>query len=215
MLIFSCVQEALPMEPCTAGNICKSSVLWTLGQKAILGLGIIKQNKTKTASKKKEKNWKIFQPTHCLHVVSCRLSPCLTCLGQFPGESLAQTQAIHQQNTNTVHFVVDALNPVTSLVFVWIIIRIFYSYYETKAVILAMGITALVCIAVTIFCFQTKVEGDVNSVSCVTGCLCCQFEKAPLSHITMGALSSFKYSSTFWDTICNRLLCLMQLEINK
>ncbi|XP_068429022.1 protein lifeguard 3-like [Clinocottus analis] len=32
------------------------------------------------------------------------------------------------------------------------------SYYETKAVFLAMGITALVCIAVTIFCFQTKVD---------------------------------------------------------
>uniref|UniRef100_A0A8D0CNE6 Transmembrane BAX inhibitor motif containing 1 n=1 Tax=Sander lucioperca TaxID=283035 RepID=A0A8D0CNE6_SANLU len=31
-------------------------------------------------------------------------------------------------------------------------------YYETKAVLLAMGITALVCIAVTIFCFQTKVD---------------------------------------------------------
>ncbi|KAM3607398.1 uncharacterized protein V6R79_007158 [Siganus canaliculatus] len=32
------------------------------------------------------------------------------------------------------------------------------SYYETKAVFLAMGITAIVCIAVTIFCFQTKVD---------------------------------------------------------
>ncbi|XP_029967805.1 protein lifeguard 3-like [Salarias fasciatus] len=32
------------------------------------------------------------------------------------------------------------------------------SYYDTKAVFLAMGITALVCIAVTVFCFQTKVD---------------------------------------------------------
>ncbi|KAM9341925.1 protein lifeguard 3-like [Pholidichthys leucotaenia] len=32
------------------------------------------------------------------------------------------------------------------------------SYYETKAVFLAMGITAVVCIAVTVFCFQTKVD---------------------------------------------------------
>ncbi|XP_071355083.1 protein lifeguard 3-like [Trachinotus anak] len=32
------------------------------------------------------------------------------------------------------------------------------SYYDTKAVFLAMGITAVVCIAVTIFCFQTKVD---------------------------------------------------------
>ncbi|XP_051937479.1 protein lifeguard 3-like isoform X3 [Hippocampus zosterae] len=32
------------------------------------------------------------------------------------------------------------------------------SYYETKAVFLAMGITALVCVTVTVFCFQTKVD---------------------------------------------------------
>ncbi|XP_038162280.1 transmembrane BAX inhibitor motif containing 1a [Cyprinodon tularosa] len=32
------------------------------------------------------------------------------------------------------------------------------SYYDTKAVFLALGITAVVCIAVTIFCFQTKVD---------------------------------------------------------
>ncbi|XP_057707841.1 protein lifeguard 3-like [Corythoichthys intestinalis] len=32
------------------------------------------------------------------------------------------------------------------------------SYYETKAVFLAMGITAVVCITVTVFCFQTKVD---------------------------------------------------------
>ncbi|XP_061923480.1 protein lifeguard 3-like [Entelurus aequoreus] len=32
------------------------------------------------------------------------------------------------------------------------------SYYETKAVFLATGITALVCATVTVFCFQTKVD---------------------------------------------------------
>lgn len=48
---------------------------------------------------------------------------------------------------------------------VLITLRIFHSYYETKAVFLAMGITAVVCIAVTIFCFQTKVDGDVNCAS--------------------------------------------------
>ncbi|XP_051997467.1 protein lifeguard 3-like [Xyrauchen texanus] len=32
------------------------------------------------------------------------------------------------------------------------------SYYSTKAVFLALGITAIVCIAVTVFCFQTKVD---------------------------------------------------------
>uniref|UniRef100_A0A8C5CIZ1 Transmembrane BAX inhibitor motif containing 1b n=1 Tax=Gadus morhua TaxID=8049 RepID=A0A8C5CIZ1_GADMO len=33
-----------------------------------------------------------------------------------------------------------------------------HSYYDTKAVFLAMGITTIVCLAVTIFCFQTKVD---------------------------------------------------------
>ncbi|KAM7378894.1 hypothetical protein PAMP_004486 [Pampus punctatissimus] len=32
------------------------------------------------------------------------------------------------------------------------------SYYNTKAVFLALVITAIVCIAVTVFCFQTKVD---------------------------------------------------------
>uniref|UniRef100_A0A3P8SXN2 Transmembrane BAX inhibitor motif containing 1 n=1 Tax=Amphiprion percula TaxID=161767 RepID=A0A3P8SXN2_AMPPE len=45
------------------------------------------------------------------------------------------------------------------------------SYYETKAVFLAMGITALVCVAVTIFCFQTKVDftscGGLLSIAAV------------------------------------------------
>ncbi|XP_061926737.1 transmembrane BAX inhibitor motif containing 1a isoform X1 [Entelurus aequoreus] len=32
------------------------------------------------------------------------------------------------------------------------------SFYDTKAVFLALAITAVVCIAVTVFCFQTKVD---------------------------------------------------------
>lgn len=44
----------------------------------------------------------------------------------------------------------------------------FFSYYDTKAVFLALGITAVVCIAVTVFCFQTKVR-------CVWVCARCVF----------------------------------------
>lgn len=33
----------------------------------------------------------------------------------------------------------------------------FCSYYDTKSVLLCLGITALVCLSVTIFSFQTKV----------------------------------------------------------
>ena len=34
----------------------------------------------------------------------------------------------------------------------------FISHYDTKSVFLALGITAVVCIVVTVFCFQTKVR---------------------------------------------------------
>lgn len=47
---------------------------------------------------------------------------------------------------------------------------LFHSYYETKAVFLAMGITVVVCVSVTIFCFQTKVEGDVVCVCSSAAC---------------------------------------------
>ncbi|XP_033506393.1 transmembrane BAX inhibitor motif containing 1a [Epinephelus lanceolatus] len=44
------------------------------------------------------------------------------------------------------------------------------SYYDTKAVFLALGITAVVCIAVTIFCFQTKVDfTKCQGLFCVLG----------------------------------------------
>lgn len=44
------------------------------------------------------------------------------------------------------------------------------SYYDTKAVFLAVAITAVVCIAVTIFCFQTKVDfTKCQGLFCVLG----------------------------------------------
>lgn len=44
------------------------------------------------------------------------------------------------------------------------------SFYDTKAVFLALGITAVVCIAVTIFCFQTKVDfTKCQGLFCVLG----------------------------------------------
>ncbi|XP_034411055.1 protein lifeguard 3-like [Cyclopterus lumpus] len=44
------------------------------------------------------------------------------------------------------------------------------SYYDTKAVFLALGITAVVCIAVTVFCFQTKVDfTKYQGLFCVLG----------------------------------------------
>ncbi|XP_034039148.1 transmembrane BAX inhibitor motif containing 1a isoform X2 [Thalassophryne amazonica] len=44
------------------------------------------------------------------------------------------------------------------------------SYYDTKAVFLAVGITAIVCVAVTVFCFQTKVDfTKCQGMFCVLG----------------------------------------------
>lgn len=44
---------------------------------------------------------------------------------------------------------------------------ILYSFFDTKAVVLALGITAIVCVVVTIFSFQTKVRPVVSEP---TGC---------------------------------------------
>ncbi|XP_060774635.1 transmembrane BAX inhibitor motif containing 1a [Neoarius graeffei] len=44
------------------------------------------------------------------------------------------------------------------------------SYYDTKSVFLALGITVVVCIAVTVFCFQTKVDfTKCGGLFCVLG----------------------------------------------
>ncbi|KAG5833870.1 hypothetical protein ANANG_G00280490 [Anguilla anguilla] len=44
------------------------------------------------------------------------------------------------------------------------------SYYDTKAVFLALGITLIVCIIVTVFCFQTKVDfTKCRGLFCVLG----------------------------------------------
>ncbi|XP_061082947.1 protein lifeguard 3-like isoform X2 [Conger conger] len=44
------------------------------------------------------------------------------------------------------------------------------SYYDTKAVFLALGITVIVCVSVTVFCFQTKVDFTAcRGIFCVLG----------------------------------------------
>uniref|UniRef100_A0A3Q3W042 Uncharacterized protein n=1 Tax=Mola mola TaxID=94237 RepID=A0A3Q3W042_MOLML len=62
------------------------------------------------------------------------------------------------------------------------------SYYETKAVFLAMGITAAVCIAVTVFCFQTKVD----FTSCA-GFLCIAAVSLMIIGIVTAIILSFQY----------------------
>ncbi|XP_047456664.1 protein lifeguard 3-like [Mugil cephalus] len=79
------------------------------------------------------------------------------------------------------------------------------SYYETKAVLLAMGITALVCIAVTVFCFQTKVDfTSCGGLLCIAGVLLMiigivtavvlSFQYVPWLHMLYAAIGAVVYT---------------------
>uniref|UniRef100_A0A3P8SVK1 Transmembrane BAX inhibitor motif containing 1 n=1 Tax=Amphiprion percula TaxID=161767 RepID=A0A3P8SVK1_AMPPE len=78
-------------------------------------------------------------------------------------------------------------------------------YYETKAVFLAMGITALVCVAVTIFCFQTKVDftscGGLLSIAAVllmiigiVTAVVLSFQYVPWLHMLYAAIGAVVYT---------------------
>ncbi|XP_062862503.1 protein lifeguard 3 [Trichomycterus rosablanca] len=62
------------------------------------------------------------------------------------------------------------------------------SYYSTKAVFLALLITAIVCVVVTIFCFQTKVD----FTSC-TGLFCVLAIVVLITGIITAIVLSFQY----------------------
>ncbi|XP_017325338.1 protein lifeguard 3 [Ictalurus punctatus] len=79
------------------------------------------------------------------------------------------------------------------------------SYYETKAVFLAVGITALVCIVVTVFSFQTKVDfTSCTGLFCVlaivlfiTGIITTivlSFHYIPWLHMLYAALGAIVYT---------------------
>ncbi|XP_042350559.1 protein lifeguard 3-like [Plectropomus leopardus] len=79
------------------------------------------------------------------------------------------------------------------------------SYYETKAVLIAMGITALVCIAVTIFCFQTKVDftscggflciaSIVLMVIGIVTAIVLSFQYVPWLHMLYAAIGAILYT---------------------
>ncbi|KAK7153928.1 hypothetical protein R3I94_007325 [Phoxinus phoxinus] len=62
------------------------------------------------------------------------------------------------------------------------------SYFDTKAVFLALGITAVVCVIVTVFCFQTKVD----FTSC-TGLLCALCVVLLVTGIITSIVLSYQY----------------------
>ncbi|XP_071771942.2 protein lifeguard 3-like [Centroberyx gerrardi] len=79
------------------------------------------------------------------------------------------------------------------------------SYYDTKAVFLAIGITAVVCVAVTIFSFQTKVDFtscggllcilsvSLMIVGIVTAVVLC-FKYIPWVHMLYAAIGAIVYT---------------------
>ncbi|XP_034549807.1 protein lifeguard 3-like [Notolabrus celidotus] len=79
------------------------------------------------------------------------------------------------------------------------------SYYDTKAVFLAMGITATVCVIVTIFCFQTKVDfTSCGGFLCITSSLLMiigivtavvlVFQWVPWLHMLYAAIGAIVYT---------------------
>ncbi|XP_062852918.1 transmembrane BAX inhibitor motif containing 1a [Trichomycterus rosablanca] len=79
------------------------------------------------------------------------------------------------------------------------------SYYSTKAVFLALGITAIVCIAVTVFCFQTKVDftkcaglftvlGIVVFVTGIITVIVLSFKYIPWLHMLYAAIGAIAFT---------------------
>ncbi|KAK2857413.1 hypothetical protein Q7C36_005332 [Tachysurus vachellii] len=79
------------------------------------------------------------------------------------------------------------------------------SYYDTKSVFLALGITAVVCIAVTVFCFQTKVDftkctglfcvlGIVVFVTGIITAIVLSFKYIPWLHMLYAAIGAIVFT---------------------
>ncbi|KAG9340804.1 hypothetical protein JZ751_019995 [Albula glossodonta] len=79
------------------------------------------------------------------------------------------------------------------------------SYYDTKAVFLALGITVIVCIIVTMFCFQTKVDftscgglfcvlGIVVMVTGIITTIVLSFKYIPWLHMLYAAIGAIVYT---------------------
>ncbi|KAL2081492.1 hypothetical protein ACEWY4_023345 [Coilia grayii] len=79
------------------------------------------------------------------------------------------------------------------------------SYYNTKAVFLALGITAIVCVAVTIFSFQTKVDftacgglfcvlGIVMMVTGIIAAIVLAFQYIPWLHMLYAAIGAVVFT---------------------
>ncbi|XP_024129955.1 transmembrane BAX inhibitor motif containing 1a isoform X1 [Oryzias melastigma] len=79
------------------------------------------------------------------------------------------------------------------------------SYYDIKSVFLALGITAVVCIAVTVFCFQTKVDftkcqglfcvlGIVMLVTGIITVIVLSFKYIPWLHMLYAALGAIVFT---------------------
>ncbi|KAJ3595162.1 hypothetical protein NHX12_004466 [Muraenolepis orangiensis] len=79
------------------------------------------------------------------------------------------------------------------------------SHYDTKSVFMALGITAVVCIVVTVFCFQTKVDftkcqglfcvlGIVMLVTGIITTVVLSFKYMPWLHMLYAAMGAIVYT---------------------
>ncbi|XP_061090372.1 transmembrane BAX inhibitor motif containing 1a isoform X1 [Conger conger] len=79
------------------------------------------------------------------------------------------------------------------------------SYYETKAVFLALGITVVVCVIVTVFCFQTKVDftscgglfsilGIVVFVTGIITAIVLSFKYIPWLHMVYASIGAIAFT---------------------
>ncbi|XP_048056558.1 transmembrane BAX inhibitor motif containing 1a isoform X1 [Megalobrama amblycephala] len=79
------------------------------------------------------------------------------------------------------------------------------SYYSTRAVFLALGITVVVCVAVTIFCFQTKVDftkcagffcilGIVVFVTGIITAIVLSFKYVPWLHMLYAGIGAIAFT---------------------
>ncbi|TTI92378.1 Protein lifeguard 3 [Bagarius yarrelli] len=91
------------------------------------------------------------------------------------------------------------------LVTVGVVAVFTFVYYDTKSVFLALGITALVCIAVTVFCFQTKVDftkcgglfcvlGIVMFVTGIITAIVLSFKYIPWLHMLYAAIGAIVFT---------------------
>jgi len=82
-----------------------------------------------------------------------------------------------------------------------LLLGVFSAHMDTKSVVMAIGITAVVCVSLTIFAFQTKIDFTVYTGAAFVGLMILilmgfvmMFVKAPIAHIVYGGFGAILFS---------------------